>query len=400
MNVANYDAAQRILSYLMRRPVRRLQHSVLPDADRRVAVEVVCGRDGQITVRVADGEGTVRQGVDADAAAVVGGVVVGEAGLEVPVTALVSSGATIRALGMLAQRYATDNRDAVRRGAAVAGWWCERAAHPGSLAVVNMCVVSAATFMVGVVPGDESAALWRQWLGVSDQSLAGMHQWWDRLDCGPRLGGVESVWSDDRWLWQHLLGAVREGRGWQTAESLSLAAIRLRSRCDAADLWEAALLNDAWWRRRAVCAGVVGCGTVDVAGVQAGRIEVLTDQLDLRMKVGAAVQGWIGEVTDTGRDRWSGEVVATSTEDDRLRITIAGMSRRTKVKPVAGQRVTIGPQPPNPSVQFSGRRAVRGLYRARSSWIGHGVSPTVQRREVPLDVMVAAADHGESERGR
>lgn len=392
MSASLFDAGQRLLASRRQTPVPRLHATPLPETDSRVALR--CGRarnGGGITVSAASGR-NAHHGTDSEG--LIGLVEVAEisAGQESPVTALVADAESVRLLGKLADGHATSTHPQVRLGAAIAGWWSERAAHPGTLAVINLSEASAAKYAIGVSPADESAAQWRRWLGVTDVSLAGLHRWWEILDAGPRLDGLTSVVRDDRWLWDHLMRAVCDGRSWQVREALSLAAIRLRSRCDAAENWEAALLSDALWRRRGIFAGTVCEATVATAA--AGRCELVTGQLDVRMKVGAGVDGWIGAVDSVGALRFHATVAATSMDGDSLRIVLTGMGRKGS-HPVASDQVTLLPGAPSASMQFSTRAAIRSLYGQRRSWIGQEATPTPQRRPVPLDVMVAAADREE-----
>lgn len=391
MSSAMFDLAQRILAERRHTPVPRLWATPVPVTEHRIAVRCIVRPGEETVVIAADSAGRVCRGEGGDGLTALVDAARLDAGDQQPVTALVADASTVRNLGRLAERWAKSEREATRRGAAVAGWWCERAAHPGSMAVVNLVDASAAKYAIGVKPGHENANLWREWIGVTDASLSGLHEWWAVLDRGPRLMGLESVWSDDRWLWEHTMTAVENGRSWDTYESPALAALRLRSRCDAADLWEGALLSDRYWRERAICDGTVCVGEVASASSRGDRMEVVTDQLVTRLKAGGALTGWIGGAASGSAARFHGTVHRVRAEGQQLRITVTGLGRRGS-RPAAADTVTLLPELPNPSVQLSARAALRALYRQRASWIGHGVIATPQRRAVPLEVMVAAAD--------
>jgi len=57
-----------------------------------------------------------------------------------------------------------------------------------------------------------------------------------------------------------------------------------------------------------------------------------------------------------------------------------------------GQRVTIRPRSIDPRQQRSGRQELHRRYAARRSWLSGGAPPAPRRREVPLDVVIAAAE--------
>ena len=106
---------------------------------------------------------------------------------------------------------------------------------------------------------------------------------------------------------------MTEGRSWDRPENLQLAAARLASRCDAADLYAAALLADPLWRARGVHNGYVLTGDVVTgAGAAGNRVVVAAPRLDTRLKTGAAVIGWpggpMGDMPAAGENRFSGEV--------------------------------------------------------------------------------------------
>jgi hypothetical protein len=92
---------------------------------------------------------------------------------------LVDTPATLRALAGLATAYADPARCAgidVAAGSALAGWWVERAAHPGTTAVADVLAVSRQRFMLGVAPGADHAQAWRRAWSVP-AGLAGLHIW-------------------------------------------------------------------------------------------------------------------------------------------------------------------------------------------------------------------------------
>ncbi|MCA2364582.1 hypothetical protein JF759_23345, partial [Mycobacterium avium] len=141
-----------------------------------------------------------------------------------------------------------------------------------------------------------------------------------------------------------------------------------------------------------VCTGDV---VVGVSSAGTGRVVVHANRLDTRLRAGTAVIGWAGgPMADMPAvdARFSGEVVTTSVEDGALAVAIGGL-RRSGYRPAAGEAVTVIPAPPSPSTIRSGRRVLARLYRRRFSWLSQGVTPTPVRRDVPLAVVIAAAEN-------
>ena len=161
-----------------------------------------------------------------------------------------------------------------------------------------------------------------------------------------------------------------------------MAAARLASRCDAADLYDAALLADPLWRARGVHTGFVCHGEAVIgAGQQGNRLVVRAGRLDTRLKAGTAVIGWPGDpmtAMPDAENRFSGEVFATAVEDGALTVTIGGL-RKTGYRPAAGETLTVIPAPPigvhdqvaalggGPPVQAAVLLAVAGSHPDRSA---------------------------------
>ena len=398
MSAALFDLALRVAARDAGGPVPRLLHNPAPSRDVKVAV--AAQRTGPVVhVQAVGPDGRIRSGTGAEGLAALAraaGCVDGDLGTGA--TALVDTPATMRALEGLARSYADParcgDRD-VTAGSALAGWWVERAAHPGTSAVTDVLGATRARFMLGVTPGEDHAGMWRAALKVPN-GVGGLHIWHHAVTGGLLLPGLDAVREDDDWQWEAAQEAVGEQRSWDRPETLHLAAARLMSRCDAADLYDAALLADPLWRARGVHTGFVCHGQVVTGAGQAGnRVTVRADRLDTRLKAGTAVTGWQGEpmtAMPDAENRFSGEVFGTAVgEDGALTVTIGGL-RKTGYRPTAGETVTVMPAPPSVSTIRSRRTAVSRLYRRRFSWLSQGSTPTASRRPVPLAVMIAAAD--------
>jgi hypothetical protein len=403
MSAVLFDLALRVRARELGVPVPRLLHNAVPARTARVAVLARRGRGCRVWALGPDGgvqTGSGAQGLAALARAA--GCADGD--LRDGASALIEGPATLGVLQTLAVAHADPTRCrsvAVAAGSSLAGWWVERAAHPGTSAVVDLLAVSRQQMMLGTVPGSDDGQVWRAALGVP-HGLAGLQTWWRAVTVGPTLPGLEPTRQDDDWLLGVHQDALSKRRSWDVPESLYVAAMRLQSRCDAAELYEAALLTDPLWRVRAVHTGHV-CHGVVIAGAKdtQGRVVVRSRRLDTRLKARVAVLGWPGDQiheNPSATDRFTGEVVSTAVKDGQLVVSIGGL-RRSGYKPAAGETLTVIPAPPNPSTIRSGRTVRARLYKRRFSWLSQGVRPVSSRRDVPLAVLIAAADD-ESEAGQ
>jgi hypothetical protein len=397
VSAALFDLALRVAARDHGGPVPRLLHNPAPA--RLVMVAVAARRAGKsVRVEAVGPDGRSQSGSGAAGlAAIARAAGCGGGDLGSGPTALVDTAATLRALAGLAVAYADPARCAgidVAAGSALAGWWVERGAHPGTTAVADVLAVSRQRFMLGVVAGADHRQAWRRALAVAG-GLGGLHIWHRAVTGGPVLSGLDATREDDDWLLEVHQDALTARRSWDRPESLHGAAARLATRCDAADLYGAALLADPLWRARGVHTGFVCHGEAIIgAGQQGSRVVVRAERLDTRLKAGTAVIGWPGEpmaAMPHAENRFSGEVYATAVDDGALTVTIGGV-RRTGYRPAAGETLTVIPAPPSVSTIRSRRTAVARLYKRRFSWLSQGATPSAARRGVPLAVMIAAAE--------
>ncbi|GAA5030156.1 hypothetical protein [Actinopolymorpha pittospori] len=98
--------------------------------------------------------------------------------------------------------------------------------------------------------------------------------------------------------------------------------------------------------------------------------------------------GWVG-APDTSAPAFSASVSAATVHGGHLLLTLTAA---TGHRPEDGQPVTLVPAAPSPHRQRAGRKTYRALYSARRSWLTTGRTPTLTRRPVPLDVLVAGAE--------
>ena len=305
-----------------------------------------------------------------------------------PATLITDQPTTLGLLHRLALTAARNSdHDAV---AAHIAWWRDRADFPGGRAVVDTLAACSLRWVTGTGPAAEKiAATWRRWLDQSDDSTAGLLGLHQRLTAGLPLTWLDLLAEDDVWAYTLAQSEHSDGLDWRRPDSTSRAALGLRGRCDASDLYAAALLTDPLHRRRAVHTGHVVTGTAHLLGDKLRRVEVSCDRLDARLRPGNDVRGWVGTPTTVAAP-FSATISAAVVRSARLVMTLSGVGQ--VYGPCDGQPITLIPQPPSVQRQRAGRRTYRALYSARRSWLTTGRTPTASRRPVPLDVLVAGAE--------
>jgi hypothetical protein len=395
VSVEWFDLAQRLYAAEKKQPVPRLAHATFKPSRAAVAVRAAM-RGTTVSVAVARDGCTEESAHDADALALLSRNGATTVGTVEPTMLLTDDAATIPSLLALARAYAHHPDPDIAGAAAMIGWWADRADHPGTSAVIDLVAASSSRLVLGTAPDAErSARTWRYWLGITDDSVAGLHEWAARIGTGPLLPLLEPIHDDDRYSWDRTLSATTAGHDWSRLDNSASAAMGLRTRCDAADLKAAALLGDPLWRLRALHTGHVAQGIASVTAPPRGSrrrnvsVSVTCDRLDSRMRVDSAVTGWVGSPRDQPFERFSADVTSTQVVNGKLMLGLGAVGAHA---PNDGDRVTLMPQPPSPATMRAGRARYWNLYRARRSWLSTGQTPSAVRREVPLDVLIAGAE--------
>ena len=392
MSVALFDLGQRLRAATLARPVARSVFApVLPPLEP-VAIAVACSGD-HIVVQTADALRTaVASGPEALSALADLGVSLG-ADLR---TLVVPDRDTLGQLLELAR--ATDPASAEAGTAAIVAWWAQRADHPGTGAVLDLVTACAARWVLGVAPVHErDIAVWRQALAIADRGQRGLLELAAAVSRGTTLPGLEAVAEDDRASWDAFVARTTDPKSrwdWRRRDSRREAALGLSSRCDTAELYESLRLGDPLVGTRESFGGTVVTGVV-TAVPSRSVVQVKLDQLSCRLREQTAVDGLAGYPRDlppalASDPLMRGRVAATRvTTDERLVITIGdAILRSARV----GQRVTLRPRSIDPRQQRSGRQELHRRYAARRSWLSGGSPPAPRRRDVPLDVVIAAAE--------
>jgi hypothetical protein len=392
VSVALFDLGQRLRAAALARPVARSTFAPVLRPIEPVAA-TAAGSGDRIVVQTADALRTsVASGPDALSAIADLGVSIGPA-LR---TLVVPDRETLGHLLELAR--ATELASPYASTAAVVGWWAHRADHPGTNAVLDVVSACAARWVLGVPPVHEGdIAVWCQSLAVADRGPRGLLEFAAAVSAGTTLPGLEATAEDDRASWDAFVARTTDPKfrwDWRRRDSRREAALGLASRCDAAELYESLRLGDPLAATRESFGGAVVSGLI-AALPSRSVVEVKLDQLSCRLREQTAVDGFAGYPRDlppalASAPLLRGRVAATRvTIDERLVITIGdAILRSARV----GQRVTLRPRSIDPRQQRSGRQELHRRYAARRSWLSGGSPPAPRRRDIPLDVVIAAAE--------
>ena len=392
MSVALFDLGQRLRAAADAQPVARSAFApVLPPVDP-VAITINGSGDSAL-LRATDGLRQVAAtGPDALSALRELGVTASSDYR----TLVVADRATLTHLLELA--YAVNSSSEYADTAAVIGWWSQRADHPGTGAVLEVASACSARWVLGEPPDYEGeVAVWRRWLGVADPGPRGLLALAASVSTGTTLPGLDALADEDRVTWDAFAARMTDpssGWDWRRRDSRREAALGLASRCDAAELYESLRLGDPLVATRESFAGTVVSGVITALSSRSV-VEITLDQLTCRLRERTAVEGFAGYPRDlppalTSTPLVRGQVTATRvTQQEHLVITVGdAVLRSISIK----QRVTLRPRSIDPRQQRSGRQEIHRRYAARRSWLSGGAAPTPRRRDVPLDVVIAAAE--------
>lgn len=276
--------------------------------------------------------------------------------------------------------------------AACIGWWASRADFPGASAVIPLTRACRERWVTGLAPPAEaSPATWRAWLRIPGTGCPAMLAMLDRVQAGTPLSYLNTIEDDTTASWEHARAAWDAGTDWREPDTVAQRSAGLRARCDAADLYAAALLRDPLYRRRAVHSGHVAAGTVtipDPADPKSRTILITCDRPDSRIRETDDITFWAGTLDARPAKTRRGTVTAAEITAGTLTLT-AECSGRTRPDP--GTRIVLHAADPVPSAMKNSRARAARLYRP-ASWLASGGQPAHARRDVPLGVMIAGAD--------
>lgn len=274
----------------------------------------------------------------------------------------------------------------------VIGWWDERVDFPGTDAVHVVTDAARLRWTLGTHPDRErEVATWSQWLNVASSGAQQLLDLAYLTAAGPVLPGLLHASIIDTASWNRYSQRLAAGRPWWVKDTRIDAALGLIGRSHAAEWYESIRLDDPLVALAAAHDGTVVPGTIFHRS--ADEIVIVADRPLSRLRVDAKVTAWRGEPINAGATSClSGKVSAASIgADARLIITLSGLPRRGAAMKV-GERLTLRPGRVDPNMQANARRLTSAGYRRGANWIAGRGKPVARRGDVPLDVIVAAAE--------
>ncbi len=390
MTVEFYDLAQRLYAAKTGQPVLQVAAALFSVTTEAIFVDSRRNSAGKVefTVMRPGGKSITAAGAAALQALYAAGAVMDAS--RTPAQLITPDDTTLEELEKIARSAARHTDPAVRSASAMVGWWVDRSGYPGTNAVVNLLSHTRQRFITGSVPHRErDAAYWRNEVFFVAGGVTGTVEWAERISTGDGLAMLASIREDDSYSYNSACERFGKGWSWTAAEPAPIAAMGLRGRCDTADLWEAALRSDRLWRHRAVHTGHVTGGEVTFASRTV--FTIACPRMGSRLRAGSAVVGWVGGVDAYDRaTQFQGDVQSAEASKGSLLLTISRVP--VAERPGPGYWVTLMPAPPSSRIVSVGRSRYRQLLFKGDSWIAAGKSPGVRRRDVPLDVLCAAAE--------
>jgi hypothetical protein len=232
------------------------------------------------------------------------------------------------------------------------------------------------------------------------------------VTAGTTLPGLdENAAADDR-SWAYHLTRLAGGWDFRRPDTATEAALGLATRCDAADLFDSLRLDDPLVADRARFDGTIITGTLTWLNQRTA--ELRADHLTCRLRSDKVIEGtttgpapgafpgsaistcptlFRATVTDTRMG--SDGTLTIHLEDVSLRRAQPGatsQSARQSAAPAlaVGQSVQLRPERVQAKQQQQSRTNRRSRYTGHN-WLIRSATPTPKRRDVPWDVVLAAA---------
>lgn len=274
----------------------------------------------------------------------------------------------------------------------VIGWWDERADFPGTDAVHIVTATARLRWALGVHPDlERDPATWAHWMHIDSTGPTALLDLARLTASGHTLPDLLHASILDTASWERYSKRLTAGRPWFLPDTRTDAALGLIARSHAAEWYESIRLSDPLIALAASHDGTLVPGTVIARNGETAVIEA--DRALSRLRTDTKVSLWIGEPLDSRTKDYNDGAVAGATIDHnaRLTLTITGLPKRnTTLTP--GIRVTARPARVDPSMQARARGLTATGYRRGENWIAGRGTPVLRRGNVPLDVIVAAAE--------
>lgn len=273
--------------------------------------------------------------------------------------------------------------------AAVLDWWLQRAEHPGSGACYVATRAATERWVTGGTTHDEREPLtWQRWLRLPAGSPTQVAEAIVLAAAeGPTLTGLLECHGGDSASWTRLM---RFGLSRRKTESRRDAALGLTSRNQAAEHYTSLRLSDPLVAQAALREGHLTHAVI--TSTDRREVQLQAPAGPCRLRVGAQTQAWLGTIEQAGgplgiRSGVVTHVGVTNTGDLVITLTDAIVLAQAST----GSTVTLRPREVDPFQQARLRSQYVHRLRDQRNWVTRNAPPPVARRQVPLDVVVAAA---------
>lgn len=391
MSADLFDLAGRFRAAHTGRVQPRMVHSPVWPGGRLVAALVRKGPDGiQVEAR--------RRGAPAVVAAGPGAVgafgSLGEPGSDFECLVV----ADRRQLALLVEAaHASPASDfALNRNAAVVDWWGQQAEHPGSRAVIVLTDACRQRWVTGEAPDAEAEiGTWLRWLDIPSKGVEPTIVLLDLAETvadGPLLASFDPKVDEHSWSWLRDSANGDFARAWRYPDSPRSAAVGCRARCDAADHYARALVDDPAWAERETHSGRVVDG--QMVKMDDG-LRVVTVQEACRFREGSRVCVADVAAPPPGPDAKPCVAVVEAMSWDAstgARVLDLRWTDKNQLPVGAGVTVRLTPEVRSPGVAARGRGNLATRF-STATWLTQPrkVAKPVIRRNVPLDIVVATA---------
>lgn len=281
-------------------------------------------------------------------------------------------------------------------------WWDQRLAMPDSQAAVAVIAACKQRWVTGEhLQAEADLSTWARWFDVPTVGVATtgvLLTLAAKVRTGPPLDGVydgsATLTSGDGWAWRRLARDVSAGWHAKQRDPRAREAMTLLAANRSVEQFDQVLREDPVWQARSRWEGTVVTGTVGRVGTS---VTVVSHQTECKYRVGQTLQ-----LRSSRRDADGAPTVVTVEVEtltvDRtsgaVSLTVRGQTRKD-VGRMALLRPTddalLLPRPSSPAARGREAATVAGRL-AQDHWVQTGQAGPTVRRDVPLDVIVAA--HG------
>lgn len=284
---------------------------------------------------------------------------------------------------------AAQHSSAPRASALQMDWWGQRADFPGTGATYIATRVARSRWVSGQAPAQEKGIdPWLTWLSIdpTDPAVACRTLVHIASD-GPSLPGLHECSRADSLSWTDLRRFTSRR---SLRDSRREAALGLTARNQAAEYYASIRLSDPLVAQEALREGTLVEATI--TAVDRRSITLRSTSPISRFRLEDRVHAWAGNIDQAGSpNAFTGTLSHQSANTDGT----LNLSVDDAVAPGSlsvTMAVTLRPNPADPYTHSRLRSRFGSRLRDPRNWVARGMTPPTTRRNVPLDVAVAAAE--------